>query len=219
MPHPSISEIKPDRRIDIESHPCSWDAPCVHTIEPDPDLWVPPYEPPRDFVCIADPPDTYANLSLWLQSSQDPKKPAPKPKPVPQPPQPREGYRLEVDLTDMQHDTESSGLSLTSGQPPRTPTVKSKPSLNTKPSQPGYVIAGMTVDVKEKERWTFAEKGYEQPVMDLESKRHQPVDECCFEPQTLKGNWERLVPLWFIKRYRTARSTLSTLAVGGSYNS
>ena len=112
-----------DRSTDIESHLRLHNVLAAPMLQTDPDLWVPPYEPPREFVCIADPPGTYADAPLLSWGGEGPKKPAPKPKP----PQPRDGFEMEVDLTDMLPDTEKDGIWSLGGEGPKKPQPKPKP--------------------------------------------------------------------------------------------
>ncbi|KAG7009486.1 hypothetical protein G7Y79_00002g006010 [Physcia stellaris] len=108
---------------DIESHLRLHNVLAAPMLQTDPDLWVPPYEPPREFVYIADPPGTYADAPLLSWGGEGPKKPAPKPKP----PQPRDGYEVEVDLTDMLPDTGRNGMWTLGGEGPKKPQPKPKP--------------------------------------------------------------------------------------------
>ena len=101
--------------------------PTAHVFQTDPDLWLPPYEPPQDFVCIADPPGNYGNVSIKTLTGQESKKPAPKPEPSPKPPQPRDGYDVETDLTDMLPNTEGNDIRMLGGTGPKKPEPKPKP--------------------------------------------------------------------------------------------
>lgn len=116
-----------DHFTDIESHLRVHNVFTAPMLQTDPDLWVPPYEPPREFACIADPPDTHADAPLLSWGGEGPKKPTPKPKPAPKPPQPRDGYEVEVDLTDMLPDTGSDGIWSLGGEGPKKPQPKPKP--------------------------------------------------------------------------------------------
>ena len=116
-----------DHSADIESHLRLHNVLATPILQTDPDLWVPPYEPPREFACIADPPGTYAAAPLLSWGGEGPKKPAPKPNPVPKPPQPRDGFEMEVDLTDMLRDTRRDGIWTLDGEGPKKPQPKPKP--------------------------------------------------------------------------------------------
>ena len=111
--------------------------PRTHIIETDPNLWVPPYEPPQGFFCIADPPDSYADAHGRVRGGQEPKKPVPEPKPAPKPPQPRDGYEVEINLADATPDIKKDHAWSLGGQEPK------KPAPKPVPPQPrdGYAIS------------------------------------------------------------------------------
>lgn len=137
---PQRTKASADQRPDIESQVRLLTVPYARFVRTDPDLWVPPYEPPQDFVCIADPPSSYANNDDPVLDKQEPKKPAPKPKPVLNPPQPRDEYGVEVDLTDMLPNVASYHGWAVGVQEPEKPAPKPKPGPKPKPPQPrdGY---------------------------------------------------------------------------------
>ena len=108
--------------------------PTAHVFQTDPDLWVPPYEPPQDFVCIADPPGSYGNANIKTLTGQESKKPAPKPEPSPKPPQPRDGYNVEPDFTNTLPNAKGNGAWMLGGTGPKKPEPKPKPP----PPRDGY---------------------------------------------------------------------------------
>lgn len=134
----SLAHIRADIKSHLRLHP----VPAAPIIQTDPDLWIPPYEPPRDFVCIADPPESYSTASILALGGEGPKKPPPKPKPSPQPPQPRDGYDLEAGLTDILLETKSNDVGSLGGQGLSNPKPKPKPKPEPKPPQPrdGYEL-------------------------------------------------------------------------------
>ena len=145
--------------------------PCTHIIETDPNLWVPPYEPPQGFVCIADSPDSYPDAHARVLAGQGPKKPAPKPKPVPKPPQPRDGFEAEIDLANATPDTKDGhACNLGGGQDTKKPAPKPKPSPKPAPPQPrdGYEIeidvADAVSDTNNQHRWIFGGQGPKKPA-------------------------------------------------------
>ena len=118
--------VSADRCIDIESRLMLPTYPTARVFQTDPDLWVPPYEPPQDFVCIADPPDSYGTASIKALTGHELKKPAPKPEPLPKPPQPRDGYSVETNFMGMLPNA-GNGVCMLGGTAPDTSEPKPKP--------------------------------------------------------------------------------------------
>ena len=120
-------DVSADHCTDIESRLMLPTFPTAHVFHTDPDLWVPPYEPPQDFVCIADPPGSYGNASIKTLTGQESKEPAPKPEPLPKPPQPRDGYNVEAGFTNILPKTKGNGTWMLGGTGPKKPEPKPKP--------------------------------------------------------------------------------------------
>ncbi|KAL8791561.1 MAG: hypothetical protein Q9195_005825 [Heterodermia aff. obscurata] len=158
---------------DVESRFMLPAFPTARVFQTDPDLWVPPYEPPQDFVCIADPPDSYANADIKTLTRQDLKKPAPKPEPKPKPPQPRDGYDVGT-VTDMLPNTEGNRAWMLGG------TGSENPEPKPKPPQPrdGYNVetggTNMPGDTEGNDIWMLGGTGPKKP--DPKPKPQQPRD-------------------------------------------
>ena len=144
--------------------------PTAHVFQTDPDLWVPPYEPPQDLVCIADPPDSYGNAHIKTLTGES----APKPEPKPKPPQPRDGYDMETDMADMLPNTEGNGIRILGGTGPKQPEPKPKPPQ----PRDGYDVETDLTDVLAKTEgngmWILGGTGPKKP--EPKPKPPQPRD-------------------------------------------
>ena len=169
---PQWMNVSADWGLDIESNIRLPVMHCTHIIEADPNLWVPPYEPPQGFVCIADPPDSYPGAHGRVLAGQEPKKPAPKPKPVTKPPQPRDGFEVDIDLANATPDTKDRHAWSFGGQESKTPAPKPKPKPKPKPPPPkhrdGYEttnkMADATPDTINQHPWNFGGQGPKKPA-------------------------------------------------------
>ena len=195
-------------RTDIESYHLLPSTPYAHLVERDPDLWIPRYEPPREFVCIADPPDTHTNLPVQALGSNEPKNPLPKPQPAPKPPQPRDGYDLEVELTDMLSDNKSNDILVIGDQEPKKPAPKPKP----KPPQPrdGYALGEPPSAIRQERTCILGGEGVGKPAQEPEPKPPQPLDGYGVAPRAmvaLAGNGN-LRSAGYMDKYKNAKCAL-----------